>query len=208
MLRIIYQDDVLLAVDKASGLLSVPGRGEDKQDCVIARLLMDFPGARCVHRLDRDTSGVMLVALTAHAQRELGRQFEQRKVTKYYEAVVAGVVEPATMTIDLPLAKDFSAPPRHRVDYVYGRAAQTVCRVMSSDLHSGTTRVELSPATGRSHQLRVHLAHQGHPILGDPLYATPVIQAMASRLLLHARDLICIHPDSGEPLTLRAECPF
>jgi tRNA pseudouridine32 synthase / 23S rRNA pseudouridine746 synthase len=208
MLHILYQDESLLAVDKPTGLLSVPGRGEDKQDCVIARLLPNAPTARCVHRLDRDTSGVMLVALTAEAQRELGRQFETRTVTKHYEAVVAGRMEPAQGLIDLPLAKDFSAPPRHRVDYICGRTAQTAFQVLSFDVHSNTSRVELSPFTGRSHQLRIHLAHQGHPILGDPLYAPEEIQAASDRLMLHARELVCVHPTSGEPLRLVAACPF
>lgn len=205
---ILYQDESLLAVDKPSGLLSVPGRGPDKQDCVIARLLPEFPMARCVHRLDRDTSGVMLVALTAHAQRELGRQFEMRTVVKRYEALVAGKVEPAQGMIDLPLAKDFSAPPRHRVDYVYGRTAQTAYHLLRFDKPSNTSRVELSPSTGRSHQLRVHMAHQGYPILGDPLYAPSEIQAAAQRLMLHARELVCVHPASGESLRLIAPCPF
>jgi tRNA pseudouridine32 synthase/23S rRNA pseudouridine746 synthase len=208
MLPILYQDESLLVVDKPSGLLSVPGRGEDKQDCAIGRLLENFPTARCIHRLDRDTSGVLLVALTADAQRNLGRQFETRTVTKRYQAVVSGRLEPATGQIDLPLAKDFNAPPRHRVDYIRGRAAQTEYRVLSFDSARNTARVELSPLTGRSHQLRIHLAQCGCPILGDPLYAPPEVQAAAGRLMLHAQQLVCSHPISGEELRLVAECPF
>lgn len=204
--RTLYRDDYVLVSDKPAGMPAVPGRGTDKQDCLYHRVLADSPSALVVHRLDWATSGVILFALTPESQRELSRQFAEREVAKQYQAVVRG--EPAMDggTIDLPLAKDFSNPPRHRVDYVYGRPAQTDWRVTAR--LGDRSRVELIPHTGRSHQLRIHLAELGHPILGDALYADPATVAAAERLMLHAESLTITHPADGRRLTFTALCPF
>lgn len=219
MLSILYEDEALLAVDKPSGLLSVPGKGPDKQDCVIARLIPNYPDIRCIHRLDRDTSGILLLGRTADAQRHVGYQFETRQVRKRYEALVFGHLTSLQGEIDLPLAKDFSAPPRHRVDFEHGKIAKTNFQVICSDAIPKTkitekidpakfTRLSLAPHTGRSHQLRVHLAAMGHPILGDPLYACSEALAAAPRLMLHACELEFAHPGTGEQISLTSTCPF
>ncbi|MGE0609101.1 MAG: RluA family pseudouridine synthase [Pirellulales bacterium] len=206
MTYILYVDDRLLVLDKPSGLLAVPGRGPDKQDCLASRALIQFPSARVVHRLDRDTSGVFVMALDAETQRILGRQFEERRIAKTYLAVVAGIVSQESGRIDLPLRKDFDHPPRHMVDHLQGKPSETEWRV----LHRGADRtwLELRPRTGRSHQLRIHLQQIGHPILGDPLYATAEIQALAPRLLLHAASLCLVHPSTDAALTVTSPCGF
>lgn len=205
-LPIIFRDEQLLVLDKPSGLLAVPGRGPELADCLSARAQATFPTALVVHRLDRDTSGVFLMALTPEAQRELGRQFEARTVEKRYEAIVHGRPRELEGTIELPLRKDFDRPPRHMVDPELGRPAVTHYRVLEST--GEQTRLELSPLTGRSHQLRVHLAAIGHPILGDPLYASEIAQKLAPRLMLHAESLSLWHPMSGEVMRWRAPLPF
>lgn len=201
-----HVDDRLLVLDKPSGLLSVPGRGPDKADCVAARAQALYPDALVVHRLDMDTSGLVLMARGAAMQRALSQAFAARAVTKRYVAVVAGRLEMQEAdwnTIDLPLICDWPNRPRQIVDHVRGKPSVTRWRVLG---HEGeTTRVELEPVTGRSHQLRVHLAALGHPILGDPLYA-PASQA--PRLLLHACALGLRHPESGVALTFESPAPF
>ena len=166
---ILYSDSWLIAVNKPSGLLSEPGRGPEKQDCLVRRLQTQFPTVRIVHRLDRDTSGVMVLALDADTHRELSRQFQDREVAKLYVAIVHGQMLEEAGQIDLPLAKDFEHPPRHKVDFMQGRPAITRWQVI--ERLPDRTRLELTPLTGRSHQLRIHLAHLRHPILGDNLYA-------------------------------------
>jgi len=202
----IYRDDKLLVFNKPSGLLTQPGRGPELYDSLITRVQLEFPTARIVHRLDRDTSGLIVLALDADAHRELSRQFETREVEKKYVAVVYGVVMNECGRIDLPLRKDLDHPPRHMVDPVQGKPAVTEYRVI--ERQADRTRVELRPLTGRSHQLRIHLQHIGHPILGDPLYAHVAAQAMAERLLLHASELTFTHPASREAMRFACECPF
>ncbi|MFN3936548.1 MAG: RluA family pseudouridine synthase [Gemmobacter sp.] len=202
---ILHRDDAVLVVDKPAGLLSVPGRGEDRADCLIARLRGAFPEVLLVHRLDLDTSGVMVFALTPQAQASLGRQFEARTVRKVYVARVAGVMEGNTGTVDLPLAVDWPNRPRQHVNHATGRPAITDWRVVRRG--PDETRVRLMPRTGRSHQLRVHMAEIGHPILGDPLYATGAAQAHP-RLMLHAESLRFRHPQSGIVQWFAARCPF
>lgn len=202
---IIHADDQLLVVDKPAGLLSVPGRGEDRADCLIARLRAVFPSVLLVHRLDLDTSGVMVFALTPLAQRDLSRQFEERVTKKVYVARLAGHLQPATGRVDLPLIVDWPNRPRQKVDHVEGRPAQTDWRVVRAD--DDETRVRLMPVTGRSHQLRVHMAQTGHPILGDTLYATGAA-ADHPRLMLHAESLRFRHPDSGVAQGFSAPVPF
>lgn len=202
--RLIHHDDQILVVDKPEGLLSVPGRGEDRADCLIARLRAAFPTVLLVHRLDLDTSGVMVFALTPHAQRHLGRQFEARQVRKSYVARLWGRLEPRTGTVDQPLMVDWPNRPRQMI-HPEGRPAQTGWRVIR--VSDAETRVRLNPLTGRSHQLRVHMAHLGHPILGDPLYASGAA-ADFPRLMLHAETLRLRHPESNVTMTFSAEVPF
>jgi len=202
----LYCDDHLLVFDKPSGLLSVPGLGPANADNLATRAQTQYPEARNVHRLDRDTSGVIVMARSADVHRELSRQFEGREVEKSYIAVVAGRVDDEQGSIDLPLAKDFDRPPRHRVDPVHGKPSVTEWRVL--ERLENRTRLLIIPRTGRSHQIRVHLREIAHPILGDNLYADPTALAMADRLQLHAEVLTVTHPVSGKRMTWRAECPF
>lgn len=203
---VVHDDARLLVLDKPSGLPSVPGRGPDKQDCLLHRVQETRPQALVVHRLDWATSGLIVLALDPPAQRELSRQFAERLVTKQYAAVVTGVVAADTGSIDLPLRKDFEHPPRHCVDPIHGRPAHTEWRVV--ERFADRTRLELTPLTGRSHQLRVHLATMGHPIVGDALYADEATAAQAPRLLLHATGLTLNHPDDGRRLEFSSVCPF
>ncbi|MDH3264260.1 MAG: RluA family pseudouridine synthase [Paracoccaceae bacterium] len=205
-LEVIHRDHELLVVMKPSGLLSVPGKGEHLADCLLFRIQAAFPEALLVHRLDRDTSGVMVFALTPAAQRHLGLQFERRHVRKTYVARVWGHVQDDTGTVDLPLAVDWPNRPRQKVDHEQGRAAQTDWRVVRREA-DGTTRLRLYPHTGRSHQLRVHMATLGHPILGDALYAEGAARDFP-RLMLHAESLRLRHPDGGKGMTFSAKCPF
>lgn len=204
-LVILHQDHEILVVDKPSGLLSVPGRGEHLADCLIARIQTVFPEALLVHRLDRDTSGVMVFALTPHAQRHLGLQFEKRQMKKTYVARVWGEMAEKEGTVDLPLIVDWPNRPKQHVNFETGKPAQTDWKVMRFE--DGNTRVRLFPKTGRSHQLRVHMLELGHPILGDPFYATG--EALnAPRLMLHAESLRLRHPDGGRGMNFRAKVPF
>lgn len=206
----LYADDCLLVFDKPSGLLAVPGRGPDKQDCLAARVQACYPDALVVHRLDMATSGLIIMARGTHAQRALSRAFASREVEKRYVAVVAG--HPAAPqedwgTIDLPIVVDWPNRPLRIVDPLRGKPSVTRWRVLGP-AGGDATRVELEPVTGRSHQLRVHLREIGYPILGDALYAPPAVQAQASRLLLHARSLGFAHPATGAWMRLEAPQPF
>ncbi|WP_417720410.1 pseudouridine synthase [Salipiger sp.] len=202
---ILHADHEILVVDKPAGLLSVPGKGPELADCLISRLERAFPTVRLVHRLDRDTSGVIVFGLTPHAQRHLGLQFEQRRTRKTYVARLAGRLEPRTGTVDLPLIVDWENRPLQKVDHETGRPALTDWRVMKAS--DEETRVRLFPKTGRSHQLRVHTLALGHPILGDPLYA-PETTATHPRLMLHAEELRLAHPDGGVGMSFRSKAPF
>jgi tRNA pseudouridine32 synthase/23S rRNA pseudouridine746 synthase len=204
-LTILHEDHEILVVHKPAGLLSVPGKGPELADCLIARLEAAYPQVLLVHRLDRDTSGVMIFALTPHAQRHLGLQFEKRQTKKTYLARVAGRMEAKTGTIDLPLIVDWPNRPLQKVDHETGKPAVTDWRVMkASDVES---RGQLYPKTGRSHQLRVHMLALGHPILGDPLYA-PETAHDYPRMMLHALELRVRHPDGGKGMSFRAKAPF
>ena len=204
-LRILHEDSELLVVDKPSGLLSVPGRGEHLADCLLSRVQAAFPMALLVHRLDRDTSGVMVFAQTPHAQRHLGLQFEKRQTKKTYVARVWGQLEPKAGTVDLPLIVDWPNRPRQMVCHDTGKPAQTDWKVLRHDAHE--TRVRLMPKTGRSHQLRVHMLALGHPILGDPFYAEgPALEF--PRLMLHSEELRLRHPQGGQGMRFRAKPPF
>lgn len=202
---VLHADHEILVVDKPAGLLSVPGKGPELADCLIARLEAAFPQVLLVHRLDRDTSGVMVFALTPHAQRHLGLQFEKRQVKKTYIARVAGRVAEKTGRVDLPLSVDWPNRPRQKVDHASGKPAETGWRVMKAG--AGESRLRLYPKTGRSHQLRVHMLALGHPILGDPLYA-PETAGPYPRMMLHAEELRLRHPDGGAGMRFRATAPF
>lgn len=203
-----FADETLLVVEKPAGLLAVPGRGEAGSDCVAARVAARFADALIVHRLDMATSGLMLFARGAAAQRALSAAFAHRRVGKRYLAVVAGLVDADAGTIELPLAADWPNRPRQKVDRESGKPALTRWRVLSRDASACRTRLELEPVTGRSHQLRVHLASLGHSIVGDALYAAPEVAAQSPRLLLHACRLTFEHPDDGRRLAFDSPAPF
>jgi tRNA pseudouridine32 synthase/23S rRNA pseudouridine746 synthase len=204
--EVLYADATLLIAVKPEGLLSVPGLGDDKQDCLIARLQADWPGARIVHRLDRDTSGLLVVARDADVHRELSRQFQDREVEKSYVALVLGQPAGDGGEIDLPLRYDPPTKPRHVVDRENGQPSRTSWQVI--DRGAGFARVALTPHTGRSHQLRVHMLALGHPILGDSLYAPPEACPSGSRLCLHAETLGFVHPVHGGRLRFTRPSPF
>ena len=204
-LDILYEDSHIVVVNKPSGLLSVPGRGAHLAECLLSRVQSVFPEALLVHRLDRDTSGVMVFAMTAHAQRSLSMQFEKRTTKKTYIARVAGEVGEKTGTVDLPLIVDWPNRPLQKVCHDTGKPAVTDWRVLKSG--GGESRMRLSPKTGRSHQLRVHMLAIGHVILGDPLYATGAA-LNHPRLMLHSEELRLNHPESGKGLSFRAKAPF
>jgi tRNA pseudouridine32 synthase/23S rRNA pseudouridine746 synthase len=203
-LTILHADAALLVLDKPAGLLSVPGKTAGREDCLIARLQAVHPEALLVHRLDCDTSGVMVFARTKAAQGHLGKQFEARGVGKTYVARVAGRVAGEAGRIDLPIGVDWPNRPRQKVDPEHGRAAETGWAVIARG--DGETRLRLSPRTGRSHQLRVHLAALGHPILGDPIYSADA--AAWPRMMLHAETLRLRHPVGGAWVDFAAACPF
>ncbi|WP_296443705.1 RluA family pseudouridine synthase [Rhodoferax sp. UBA5149] len=202
-LTVLYADDAMLVLDKPAGLLSVPGRGEDKQDCLSARARQLYPDVLIVHRLDMATSGVMVLARGAAAQRTLNHAFASRSVTKRYIAIVDGQLAPPPEDwgiIDLPIIVDWPNRPRRVIDHQLGKPSMTRWRVLSHNRRLDTTRIELEPMTGRSHQLRVHLLALGHPIVGDALYASQRVQAMADRLLLHACSLELSHPVTSQAM--------
>jgi tRNA pseudouridine32 synthase/23S rRNA pseudouridine746 synthase len=229
LLDLIYSDESLLVVNKPAGLLAVPGRGVDKQDCLSTRLQYQFPDALVVHRLDMSTSGLMVFARGALMQRRLSLMFQEREVQKRYVAVVDGTLEPAetqsspTLTlpqrergrslllplgegwgeVDLPIAADWPNRPLRKIDSMLGKPSLTRYRPLSND--GPVTLVELEPVTGRTHQLRVHMAAIGHPIMGDALYGNA---SSAPRLLLHATNLDLLHPLTGLPLHFVSSAPF
>lgn len=207
----LYADDTLLVVDKPGGLLAVPGRGADKQDCLAVRVQARYPDALIVHRLDMATSGLMVMARGPAAQRALSMAFAAREIHKRYIAVVAGRPEAPGEgwgVIDLPIIVDWPNRPLRIVDHQSGKPSLTRWRVLGNDGAGVSTRVELEPITGRSHQLRVHLRELGYPILGDALYAPPDVQALSARLLLHAWSLRFVHPLTGEALAFESAAPF
>ncbi len=204
-LTVLHEDAEVLLVDKPAGLLSVPGKGPHLADCLLSRVQEAFPDALLVHRLDRDTSGVMIFALTAHAQRHLGLQFEKRMTKKTYVARVWGMPKEKTGTVDLPLIVDWPNRPRQKVCFETGKPAQTDWRVVKAE--GQTARLRLQPHTGRSHQLRVHMQALGHPILGDPFYASGPARDFP-RLMLHSEELRFKHPQGGRSMKIRAAAPF
>jgi tRNA pseudouridine32 synthase/23S rRNA pseudouridine746 synthase len=220
---VLHLDDRLIVLNKPTGLLSVPGIGPEKADCLAKRVADAHPGARIVHRLDRDTSGVIVMAFDAETHRELSRQFQDRETEKIYHALVAGHPAEDEGEIDLPIRKDLDHPPLQMVDHVHGKPSLTRWRVTSrgeiGDLDAGLVhpdadsripiaRIELMPRTGRSHQLRLHLKEIGHVILGDDLYAPEPWRSSVTRLCLHASRLTIVHPGHGTSATFRSTPPF
>jgi len=200
--RLLAADDLFMVVEKSSGLLTVPGIGPQNADCLIARVNQRFPTARIVHRLDQHTSGVLVLALDADSHRALSKQFEAREVGKRYVAVVGGRMAEDEGLIDIPIRKDMERKSRHLVDWEQGKPSRTRWRVLERGVDR--TTVALLPETGRSHQLRLHLATIGHPILGDAIYAPPELVAAAPRLMLHAELLEFTHPRTGVRVAFRA----
>jgi tRNA pseudouridine32 synthase/23S rRNA pseudouridine746 synthase len=205
-LAVLYADTHLIAVDKPSGLLSVPGRGEDKADCALSRAQAIYPDALTVHRLDMATSGLLLLARGKEMQRALSGLFERGEISKRYIADVWGAPSPVDGQISLPLITDWPNRPLQKVDHEIGKPSVT--RFDTLRASGASARLILTPLTGRSHQLRVHLAEIGHPILGDEFYAHAQALAAAPRLALHAASLSFLHPATGEPLRLDSPCPF
>ncbi len=202
---LLYQDASLLVVNKPAGLLSVPGKGPSRQDCVAARVQRDFDDALVVHRLDCHTSGVMLLARGKAAQVEFSRQFHDREVAKDYVAVVHGEVAQDEGIVDLPMRCDIDNRPRQIIDFEHGKRAITRWRKLVGS--ASQSRLLLQPVTGRSHQLRVHCSAIGHHIVGDSLYGDDE-DTRRPRMLLHAQRLCVRHPVSGETLCFEAMCEF
>ncbi len=201
-LDILFQDAYFLIANKPAGLLSVPGNSPEKQDCMVSRCAAEFGELHIAHRLDMSTSGIIAFARSKEAVRGLNRLFAERKVHKTYIAVVDGLVQDAQGEINAPLMVDWERRPRQMISE-QGRQAHTRYQVLSRDTETNTSRVQLTPITGRSHQLRVHMMSIGHAILGDEFYASDEAFAKADRLLLHAAELIFDHPITQQPLHIQ-----
>lgn len=206
--KIIYQDEHLLVVNKPEFLLSVPGRAPENKDCVITRLQEQFPEAMIVHRLDLDTSGLLIVPIQRAAMSHLARQFQERKIYKRYQAVVWGKIRESAGSIELPIISDWVNRPKQRIDFLNGKHALTHYRILHIDHGTQQSRIELNPVTGRSHQLRIHCREIGHPIIGCDMYAHAEALAASKRLLLHASDISFTHPESGEKINVHSPVPF
>jgi tRNA pseudouridine32 synthase / 23S rRNA pseudouridine746 synthase len=207
-LDILHLDDDLLIVNKPAGLLSVPGKGPEKQDCMINRVLKFYPNARVVHRLDQGTSGIVMFPLNYLCLRLLTKQFETRDVHKRYVAVVAGLIAQDQGEVQLPLICDWPNRPLQKVCFDSGRPAHTRYQVIERNIQAKQTRVLLEPVSGRTHQLRVHMLSLGHPMLGDQLYAPAHIQAQAPRLYLHAQSIQLIHPINQKNIHVECKAAF
>lgn len=207
-LELVFADPGFLLIEKPAGLLSVPGRHPKNWDCVISRLEGEYPTVAAIHRLDFDTSGIMVVSLNKAAHRAIARQFQERETKKVYTAVVAGRLAELEGVIDAPIAPDLDHRPKCKISSSNGKAAITHFKVLSHDASANTSRLLLYPKTGRSHQLRLHLSYLGHPILGCDFYAPEDIRAASSRLLLHATELHFQHPTTKKWVSGISQCPF
>ncbi|WP_168399339.1 RluA family pseudouridine synthase [Acinetobacter indicus] len=207
--HLIYRDEDFMLIHKPAGLLTVPGKTADLQDCLISRLVTIEPKTLLIHRLDRDTSGILVFGLSRLGQNKISRQFQERQTDKHYQAVVAGHLY-GEGTIDVPVVYDPTRPPLHMADPSHSKPALTHWQALEQFEINGqaVTRVKLVPITGRSHQLRVHMQYLGHPIIGDTLYATPEQQQLSPRLCLHAAYLSFQHPQTGETLEFNCPVPF
>lgn len=207
-IQLAYQDEYFLIAKKPPGLLTVPGRGPDKQDCLINRLLSEHPNSRIVHRLDMATSGLVIIAQSLPALQALGRLFETRQIAKEYTAVVDGLLEEDQGEINLPLICDWPNRPKQMVCHETGKSAQTHFEVIERNEEVMQSRVTLRPVTGRSHQLRVHMQALGHPIVGDEFYAPEEVRAASPRLLLHATRLKFQHPFEDREMDISLKPAF
>ncbi|MCU4413194.1 RluA family pseudouridine synthase [Acinetobacter sp. WU_MDCI_Axc73] len=207
--HLIHRDDEFMVIHKPAGILSVPGKGEDLQDSVLTRLLAVEPRTLLIHRLDRDTSGILVFARSKAAQSHISKQFQERQTDKVYQAIVVGTLT-GEGVVEVPVVYDPTRPPLHIADPAYHKPALTYWKVLENFELQGqaVTRVELTPITGRSHQLRVHMQYLGHPIVGDTLYAATEHQQLMPRLCLHAARLSFQHPKTGEQLTFDCPIPF
>ena len=207
--HLIHRDEDFMVIHKPAGLLTVPGKTEDLQDCLINRLIKLEPKTLLIHRLDRDTSGILVFALSREGQKSISRQFQERQTDKTYQAIVAGTLE-GKGTVDVPVIYDPSRPPLHIAEPNHNKPAITEWQVIEHFEIQGqaVTRVKLTPITGRSHQLRVHMQYLGHPIIGDTLYATPEQQQLSSRLCLHAERLSFYHPQTEQLVEFYCPAPF
>ncbi|MCL1150013.1 RluA family pseudouridine synthase [Shewanella ulleungensis] len=208
VIEVLYQDEHILLINKPSGLLSLSGKNPLNKDSVHYRLVQDFPSATLLHRLDFGTSGIMLVALNKQVNGLLTQQFQQRTISKTYTAILHGVLPDDEGEVDLPIAKDVDNFPFMKICHETGKPAQSHYRVISRDLQELSTKVTFRPITGRTHQLRIHSLHLGHPILGCDLYFNAQSRHMSSRLLLHATTLTFIHPISLETINCVCPSPF
>ncbi|MDX8384107.1 MAG: pseudouridine synthase [Ghiorsea sp.] len=206
-LEILFQDEYFIACNKPSGLLAVPGRGEDRADSLSSRVQAEFSEALIVHRLDMPTSGIMLLARSKEAHRQMSMLFAERGVYKAYIAVVDGMVSEGG-EVNQPLITDWENRPKQKIDHEHGKPSTTQYHVLSHDKIAQTSRIKLEPITGRSHQLRVHMQYLGHAIVGDEFYASPAAQQKATRLLLHAEQLTFIHPITSQPTQINCPAPF
>lgn len=217
-IEILYEDTDLLIVNKPADLLTVPGRGPDKQDCLINRIThygqnsksshaSRWASARIIHRLDMATSGIVILALNHATQAAMGKLFSERKISKRYIAIVAGQVT-RTEDINFPLICDWPNRPKQKVDHEQGKHATTQIELASYNPSDDTSRILLTPITGRSHQLRVHMLAIGHPILGDYFYAPPDIKNQSNRLLLHAEYIAFLHPLTQEHINIHCPATF
>ncbi|MDO9173609.1 MAG: RluA family pseudouridine synthase [Actinomycetota bacterium] len=207
-LLIVHVDEDIVVIDKPSGLYTIPGRGPENTDSAITRLQRDYPEAIIIHRLDLDTSGLLVVPRTFRGRSMLSRQIRERTMQKVYEAVVWGLVADDTGSIDLPLERDMANRPRVKIDYVLGKASLTHYTVIARDEARNRTHLRLTPLTGRQHQLRIHLASIGHPILGCDLYAHEDAYRATARLMLHASVLGFTHPATDEWFSRESPAPF
>lgn len=207
--HLIHRDEDFMVIHKPAGLLSVPGKGEALQDSMLTRLVALEPKTLLIHRLDRDTSGILVFGLSRLGQNRISRQFQERQTDKTYQALVAGALT-GQGTIDIPVVYDPSRPPLHMVDPQHSKPALTEWQALEQFELAGqvVTRVKLTPITGRSHQLRVHMQYLGHPIVGDTLYATAQHQQLTDRLCLHAQQLSFHHPKTDELLNFECAVPF
>jgi tRNA pseudouridine32 synthase / 23S rRNA pseudouridine746 synthase len=206
-LDVLYNDGDLLALNKPSGLLSVPGRGDDKQDCMLSRAQLEYPQTLVIHRLDMPTSGLILFALNKEMQKCMGKLFEQKSIKKQYIAKVHGVLCNKNGIINQPLITDWLNRPRQKIDYKRGKPSQTRYTLISHDELNNSV-VKLEPITGRSHQLRVHMSSLGHAILGDDLYGTIQTRTASKRLLLHAEKISFVHPFTQQPVIINCGVDF
>ncbi len=215
--EILFEDKHIIIINKPAGLLSVPGRGDDKQDCMLSRCQLEHPNALIVHRLDMSTSGIIIFALTKEMQRELSILFEKRQIQKQYIARVHGILREKKGTINQPLITNWQQRPKQKIDYKIGKPSTTNYELLETTDNKNSTAssspiksslVRLQPVTGRSHQLRVHMSSLGHPILGDQLYGTPLSRTASHRLLLHAQKISFTHPATHNLIRINCEADF